>query len=179
MGRPYQILLPLFSLFLVRVDLTDLFPMKIPVKVLKIYDGDTVLVGFRKGTIKVRLAKMDAPEMGQPFLNGRGDAGRVSRTCLLKLIKPGDHVVLVPEKSDIYGRVLGDLSEISLKAVRFGCTGLYPHATFRSEKEKYIYLTSLRKAQDLRKGIWDYSGFRQPKLWRKLRKRSAHRRSHR
>ena len=82
MRRPYQILLPLLSLFFVRVDLTDLFPLQLAVKVLKVYDGDTVSVQYGNHIWKVRLAKIDAPEKGQPFLSDKKDAGRWSQQCL-------------------------------------------------------------------------------------------------
>lgn len=84
MRRPYQILMPLLSLFLVRVDLTDLFPLTVPVKVLKVYDGDTILVSHGSYQMKIRLSRIDSPEKGQPFMNGAGDAGAYSGHCLKK-----------------------------------------------------------------------------------------------
>lgn len=176
MWQPYQILWPLLSLFLVRVDLTDLWRLEIPVKLLKVYDGDTVLVRYGRTEVKVRLEKLDAPEKGQPFFKGEGDAGMLARSCLLKLIEKESQFILIPKGRDIYGRTLGDVSGLSFKAVKAGCAGLYPHAVFASKKEKYRYLYALQEAQRLQKGIWKYSGFMQPKKWRKLSKRSAHRR---
>lgn len=174
MGRHYQILLPLFSLFLQRVDLTDLFPMQMEVKVLKIYDGDTVLVGYKRQKLKVRLSKLDAPELGQPFLSGQGDAGREAKRCLEKILP--SNTVLTIEKQDIYRRILGDLSRISLKLIQSGCSSLYPHAQFSSESEKYLYLRELQKAKNLKRGLWAFGGFRRPKDWRKFSKRNADRR---
>ena len=75
MGAFYQILLPLLSLFLVRVDLTDLFPLHIEVQLHKIYDGDTVLVGHGTYSWKVRFSKIDSPEKNQNFLGSRASAG--------------------------------------------------------------------------------------------------------
>lgn len=174
MGRHYQILLPLFSLFLQRVDLTDLFPLQMSVKVLKIYDGDTVLVGYKHQKLKIRLSKLDAPELGQPFLNGSGDAGRMAKGCLEKLLPSTAKLTI--EKQDIYRRLLGDLSGISLKLIQAGCSGLYPHAQFNSESEKYLYLRELQKAKNLKRGLWAFGGFRRPKEWRKFSKRNGHRR---
>lgn len=173
MGRPYQILMPLLSLFLVRVDLTDLFPLKIPVKVLKVYDGDTVLVRHGSLEMKVRFAKIDSPEKGQPFFGSTRDAGEYSKRCLEKIIQK--EAILAVEKEDIYGRILGDLDGLSLKLIKHGCTTLYPHATFDSRKEKMEFLRALKKAKASRRGLWQYGGFRQPKLWRKFSKRNAHR----
>lgn len=171
MGRPYQILMPLLSLFLVRVDLTDLFPLKIPVKVLKVYDGDTVLVGHGSLQMKVRFAKIDSPEKGQPFFGSNMDAGAYSKKCLEKIIKRD--LILSIDKEDIYGRILGDLDGLSLKLIKNGCTTLYPHATFSSRAEKREFLSALKKAKASRRGLWQYGGFRQPKLWRKISKRNV------
>ncbi len=171
MGRPYQILLPLLSLFLVRVDLTDLYPLKIPVKVLKVYDGDTVLVGHGSYQFKVRLLKIDSPEKGQPFLTSPADAGFSSSSCLQKLAPVNSQQELLIIKEDIYGRILGDLKGISLKLIEEGCTTLYPHAEFSSVREKYQYLRALKKAKAQQVGLWSSGGFRQPKLWRKSSKR--------
>lgn len=175
MGRPYQILLPLFSLFLVRVDLTDLYPLYLPVKVLKVYDGDTVLVQYQRHNLRVRLSKIDAPEMGQPFFRG-GDAGAFSKNCLLRFLSVGETKELEIHGMDIYRRTLGDLSGLNLKLIAEGCSGLYPHATFASEKEKYRYLMALQEAKRLKKGIWNLSGYMQPKNWRKIKKRNERRR---
>ncbi|WP_408095451.1 thermonuclease family protein [Peredibacter sp. HCB2-198] len=173
MGRHYQILLPLFSLFLQRVDLTDLFPLELTVKVLKVYDGDTVLVGYKRQKLKVRLSKLDAPEFGQ------GKAGRFSRGCLAKLLPIGTSTQLTIYKQDIYRRLLGDLNHVSLKLIQEGCVSLYPHAEFESMEEKYFYLRELQKAKNERRGLWAHGGFQRPKDWRKFNKRNAHPRSHR
>lgn len=176
MGRHYQILWPLFSLFLVRVDLTDLWPLQIPVKLVKVYDGDTVLVRYGTTDVKVRLLKLDAPEKGQLFFKGEGDAGQVAKRCFSKLIEKETRLVLKPYATDIYGRMLGEINDLSLRAIQNGCATLYPHSTFDSLEEKYLFLKSLREAKRLRKGIWNFSGFKQPKIWRKTNKRSARRR---
>lgn len=175
MGRHYQILLPLLSLFLVRVDLTDLFPLKIPVKVLKVYDGDTVLVSHGNYQFKVRLLKIDSPEKGQPYLTTNADAGLRSSRCLARLAPENSEQELWIIKKDIYGRVLGELKGISLKMIELGCATLYPHAEFASVKEKYLYLQALKKAKAQQVGLWSSGGIRQPKLWRKSNKRISRR----
>ena len=171
----YQILMPLLGLFFVRVDLTDLYALKLPVKLLKIYDGDTILVSHGSFISKVRLSKIDAPEKKQPFLNGRGDAGMVSALCLKQLLKNESHYIHI-EKLDIYGRILGDIDDISLELVRNGCASLYPHASFQSQSEKFEYLRALKTAKAAKRGLWEYSGFMQPKKWRKISKRYGRRR---
>jgi endonuclease YncB( thermonuclease family) len=175
MRGPYQILLPLLGLILVRVDLTDLFPLFIPVEVLKIYDGDTLLVGHGSYQMKLRLGKIDSPEKGQPSIGEARDAGALSRDCLMREIEKIKHHVMKVEKEDIYGRVLGDIDNLSLVLIEKGCTTLYPYAQFDSRQEKTIFLNALKMAKASRRGLWQYGGFRQPKLWRKASKRIARR----
>lgn len=174
MRRPYQILMPLLGLFLVRVDLTDLFPLKIPVEVLKIYDGDTLLVRHGSFTTKLRLSKVDAPEKKQPFLIGKGDAGKVAADCLKRVLSNQNNVLII-EKQDMYGRILGDLNGLSYSLIEQGCVSLYPYASFADQSEKYRYLRALKTAKAAHRGLWKYNGFLQPKKWRKLSKRVAHR----
>jgi endonuclease YncB( thermonuclease family) len=179
MARTYQILIPLLSLFLNRVDLTDLYPLRIPVTLLNTYDGDTLLVKSGSYKFKVRLSKIDSPEKGQPFLGVKKDAGLVAKQCFQKLLQKEGRLILKIEKWDIYGRVLGDLNELSFKSIQNGCTTLYPYAEFDSKREKFQYLRALKIAKASRRGLWHYGGFLQPKIWRKLSKRNAVQRSHR
>ena len=168
MGRPYQILYPLFSLFLVRVDLTDLKAVTMNVQILKVYDGDTVLVkrGFFES--KVRLSAIDAPEKAQSFLSGKKGAGELSKKCLVQMLKSNAQLSIYG--FDIYGRILGDLDGISFILIQKGCVSLYPHAKFDNPQEKYRYLRALMKAKKLKRGLWAFGGIEQPKAWRKKNK---------
>lgn len=168
MGRPYQILYPLFSLFLVRVDLTDLKAVTMNVQILKVYDGDTVLVkrGFFES--KVRLAMIDAPEKAQSYVSGRKGAGDLSKKCLVHMLRATAELKVYG--FDIYGRILGDLDALSFKLVEAGCVSLYPHAKFDNPQEKYRYLRALMKAKKLKRGLWAFGGIEQPKAWRKKNK---------
>ena len=130
MRRPYQILVPLLSLFLVRVDLTDLWPLEMKVRILKVYDGDTVLVQKGSWSQKLRLSPIDAPELMQPFWNGKPGAGQLAQTCLKKNLSSTG--ILRLHAYDIYHRMLGDLDHVAIKLVRQGCASLYPYAKFES-----------------------------------------------
>jgi endonuclease YncB( thermonuclease family) len=164
MRRPYQILMPLFSLFLVRVDLTDFYPIEMEVEVVKILDGDTVSI--KKGSFEhnVRLAKIDTPEKGQPFLSGGGDAGEYSKRCLKKLLAKKGRLVIFG--IDIYGRILGDIDRVTFKMIQAGCAPLYPHSKFESFHEKFLYLMARRE----KRGLWSKGGIQQPKKYRKTKK---------
>jgi micrococcal nuclease len=178
MGRIYQILIPLLSLFLNRVDLTDLSSLNLPVKLLRIYDGDTVLVKSGNYKFKLRLSKIDSPEKGQRFFGSTRDAGLVAKKCFQKLLQKEERLILKIEKWDMYGRVLGDINELSFKSIQEGCSTLYPFAEFDSKREKFRYLKALKIAKASRRGLWQYGGFLQPKIWRKFSKRNVVRQSH-
>ncbi len=175
MRRPYQILLPLFSLFLVRVDLTDLAPLVYEVEVIKVYDGDTLLVKRGALRIKVRLSKIDAPEKTQPFVSGRKGAGVLAHECLVRLLPSKPQLVV--EGVDIYGRILGDVGGMSSELIKSGCVGLYPHAKFENQQQKYKFLREFYKAKRLKKGLWAFGGIEQPKAWRKKNKHVFRRRT--
>lgn len=168
MRGPYQILLPLLSLFLVRVDLTDLVPIRMEVEILKVYDGDTVLVKKGSFEYKVRLSRIDAPEKGQPFLAKNGDAGAWSKKCLSDLLNPVGELEIYG--IDIYGRILGDIDQVSFLLVEKGCVSLYPHAKFKNQSEKYLYLRSLNEAKNRKRNLWAFGGIEQPKAWRSKNK---------
>lgn len=176
MRRIYQILLPLLSLFLVRVDLTDLFPLTYEVRLLHLLDADTALVALGSKQLKVRFSKIDAPEMGQPFMDGQGDAGSTSRNCASKVIGTQKKFRLRIYKQDIYKRILGELDELSFHFIQRGCVSLYPHAEFASRAEKFKYLRAQQRARSEGLGVWGRGGYLQPKVWRKLAKRRSARR---
>lgn len=170
MRGPYQILWPLLSLFLVRVDLTDLIPIRMKVEILKVYDGDTVLIQRGSFQYKVRLSRIDAPEKGQPFLSKAGDAGALSKRCLSKLLGASGELEIYGQ--DIYGRILGDVDQVSLKLVQQGCVSLYPHAKFKDQAEKYLYLSEWINAKKMKRNLWAFGGIEQPKAWRSKNKKS-------
>ena len=179
MGRPYQILLPLLSLFLVRVDLTDLYPITLRVKILKVYDGDTVLAEAGKMKLRIRLSKIDAPEKEQSFLSGKRGAGLLSKACLVKNLSRYEYLSI--EGFDLYGRVLGDFGGLSLELIQEGCVALYPYAKFKDRAEKFLFLQSYLKARERRRGLWAFGGILHPKAWRKkkISRRFSNRQSHR
>lgn len=171
MRRIYQILVPLLSLFLVRVDLTDMFPLKYQVQLLELLDADTAVVGLGKRRLKVRFSKIDAPEKGQPFLRAGGDAGNAARNCALRIIGQQRIFQLKIYKQDIYGRILGELDDLSFRFVEKGCVSLYPHAEFASKAQKFTFVRAQQLARRRKLGLWSRGGYLQPKLWRKKSRR--------
>lgn len=173
--RPiYQILPPLLSLFLVRVDLTDLYPLKLTVQILKVIDGDTVLVSAGSQKFPIRLLKLDAPEKKQTYLNQSESAGVFSHNCLRKLLNTSSYEASL-YKIDIYGRVLGEVEDISFKMIQNGCAYLYPQTTFKSRSEKSLFLRAYQEARRNKLGLWGRGAVLSPKLWRaqKAKRRPA------
>lgn len=171
MWRTYQFFIPLLSLFLNRVDLTDLYPLSFQVKLLKVLDADTVVVKFSNQILKVRFSKIDAPELGQPFWHGRGDAGLEALKCAERVIGSKKYFHLNVFGQDMYRRILGDLDNLSYEFINHGCTSLYEYSKFFSRKEKGDYLRSLERAKTHRIGIWKRGGYLRPNLWRKKKKK--------
>lgn len=71
-------------------------------KVIYVADGDTIgLLDAKKTTHRIRLDGIDAPESGQAY-------GNKSRQSLNRLVY-GKQVLVTFEKSDSYGRILGQV----------------------------------------------------------------------
>lgn len=164
MKHTYHFLLPLLSLFLVRVDLTDLIPLKMSVKSVEVLDGDTVIVATDRSRFKVRLLYIDAPERGQT--GNSIDLGDYSTRCLKKMIK-GPQTLKV-YGYDRYGRILGEVDHLSFQMVLAGCAYLYEYAKFSNRRERTKFLIAQNKAQKLQKGLWKFKVLN-PRLYRKMR----------
>ena len=175
MRGPYQILLPLLGLFFCRVDLTDLYPLSFKVNLIKVYDGDTVLLSKGNYQFKLRISKIDSPEKGQTTFASKMDGGIYSRDCLKRILGREKVLEVHVFGIDIYRRYLGDINKVSLKMIEEGCAGLYPLATFNSKNEMFIYLKALKLARNQSRGLYRYGGFMQPRKWRKINKRFVRR----
>ncbi len=130
--------------------------------VIKVYDGDTATVVSCGGTIhKVRLAKIDAPELKQDF-------GREAKTCLAdKILNQRVHLHVISK--DMYKRDVGEIfiegKSVNEQMVEEGCAWVY---------DQYNNDLSLKALQDKarlsRKGLWDSQSPIPPWSWRKLQK---------
>ncbi|MFL5785295.1 MAG: thermonuclease family protein [Bacteriovoracaceae bacterium] len=160
-----------------RVDLTDLFPLTIPVQVIDIHDGDTMTVRSGRRMMRVRLSRIDAPELSQKFHQSKMNAGFPARDCVRKLV-PAETVLSI-QGFDLYHRTLGDIGGINYLAVKNGCAGIYPHARFSSVNEKMEFLRALNEAKKNRRGVWGHGCYMIPKKYRKISKRGEHPQWHR
>ena len=97
-----------------------------PVKVLRVIDGDTVLVELspwfgQRMEVSVRLHGVDAPEMRSRCLDERLDAER-ARGFVIERLAAGGAMLVDVRKGKYFGRVIarietpeGDLSQLLLQ----------------------------------------------------------------
>jgi endonuclease YncB( thermonuclease family) len=115
-------------------------------------DGDTVTVaGVEQGAVRVRLAGIDAPEIGQPY----GDAAR-RRLADLVL---GQTVNVFWHKRDRYGRLVGRVEVNDVDAgIALLNAGLawhfkaYQHEQAPEERDRYAHAESTARGE--RRGLW-------------------------
>jgi endonuclease YncB( thermonuclease family) len=160
MARTYHFIIPLLSIFLVRVDLTDLYPLHLEASELQVLDGDTVRVKLGGSWQKVRLQFIDAPELGQDVV------GEKSANCLKKNLSfPW---IIKVDGFDLYGRILGDVNGVSIHLIQEGCAYLYTYARFHHLRQKGDYLRAQDHARRLKRGLWNFKVLN-PGAYRKSR----------
>ena len=127
-----------------------------PAKVVKISDGDTIMILQDKQQIKVRLFGIDAPEKKQ-------DYGQKSRQFLASLIA-GQVVEVEPKGKDRYKRTLGIIhykgQDINAQMVLNGYAWAYV-------KYSRIYVDHESAARKNKQGLWQSSNPTPPWEWRK------------
>lgn len=126
-------------------------------KVVGVHDGDTFTLRTTTDTLKVRLAGIDAPELGQPF-------GTRSKQAL-SAFTFGKMVVLDDAAKDKYGRTLGTImvggQSANLLLVAQGMAWHYK----RYDKSPVMAETE-EQARSNRLGLWVDPGPVPPWEWR-------------
>jgi endonuclease YncB( thermonuclease family) len=129
--------------------------------VVGVHDGDTITVRADWRTVRIRLACIDAPELGQSF--GARAKQRLSDLAMRRTVR-----VEVVDK-DSYGRLVGRVSvdgdDLNLAMVQSGLAWHYryhcPNDTALADAE--------RKARVERRGLWADPHPVQPHRWRRGR----------
>jgi endonuclease YncB( thermonuclease family) len=129
-------------------------------KVVRISDGDTLVILQDNQQIRIRLAEIDAPEIGQPF-------GKRSREHLASLCA-GVIAQIVVQGKDRYGRTLGRVHckgvDTNAALVRVGLAWVY---------DRYVSDPSFYKLQEAarreRIGLWSDRNPVPPWVWRTRR----------
>lgn len=111
-----------------------------------IQDGDTLTVLVAEQQIKIRLASIDAPELGQAF-------GTRSRESLAELCHQ-QQATVTPAGRDRYGRTIGEVACNGLPAgpeqVRRGMAWVYPRYAPKGSPLFQIEM----EARAARRGLW-------------------------
>ncbi len=155
---------PVFGIFSLLLLLSLILPQESPArtvsgKVIKAFDGDTLLVRVQGKDEHIRLREIDAPEVTYRNKIGQEPWGKRSRTFAESLIKRKNVRLEIDEREerDKYHRLLayvfsGELF-INEEMVRSGNAFFYP-GPFRGQ-----YTAELQKAEDTARenhlGVWD------------------------
>lgn len=130
--------------------------------IIKVYDGDTILVRYDGLKCLVRLWGIDAPEHKQT-------GGREATKHLISLIK-NKTVKIVPVKSGKYGRLIAKVyvkdKFINLEMIKAGYAWWYKDYAPKAKKiEKAQQNAKLNK-----RGLWVEPNPIEPQIWRKKQK---------
>lgn len=133
-----------------------------PVAVLRVIDGDTVVVRGRRGTERVRLLGVDAPERGRERNPGEPYARAATEFVRRRLAGAREVALEVAgDRVDGHGRTLGFLwlrSDTSPEAVNLSAEllrhGLARAIRFFDYPGKEGFLALEAEARGARRGVW-------------------------
>ena len=120
-------------------------------QVIRVVDGDSLIVKVNSLPQQIRLACVDAPEIGQ-FPHGR-----LAMNAFRGLLPTDSAVTIYPIKKDRYGRTVGHVStpggiDVAEELVRRGLVFVYTRYLLECDGPKLLLLES--QARDSKKGIW-------------------------
>lgn len=137
-------------------------------KVLRVVDGDTLIVLTSTGTkMTLRLAGIDAPEKSMPY----GDS---ARNTLIDLVGSGE-ITIQTTKTDRYGRAIGKVfgqnGDVNLALIKRGMAWHYKrYAHEQSPKDAEAYASAERDANKSEVGLWHDPNPMPPWRYRQCRK---------
>ena len=147
-------------------------------RVIAVLDGDTVLVRQANTLTKIRLAGIDAPEVGHAGMGGQPPNSQQDQPYGMEAKQSLSDMVLnkqVQIKSqavDDYGRLVANLSadgrDVNAEQLRRGMAWEY---SWHHGNQAYVALQ--HEAQQARRGLWAQADPVQPSLWRKSHASSA------
>jgi micrococcal nuclease len=127
-------------------------------KVTAIKDGDTIEVLHEGKAVKIRLAHIDTPEMGQPY--GSNAKQFASDFCFKKIV-----TVIQTDKPDRYGRLIAvvqlDGKTLNLELVK---AGMAWHFTRYSKDQTYADAEVAARTKKI--GLWSQPNPVAPWNWR-------------
>jgi endonuclease YncB( thermonuclease family) len=112
---------------------------------VRVKDGDSLVVKIQGVQMDFRLAQIDAPELGQPY-------GRNAKQELMSLAA-GRQLVLMPIDTDRYGRTVAHVwngnAHLNTELVKRGAAWFY--SEFARGKQLYDVE---QEARDAKRGLW-------------------------
>ena len=164
----YKLFICSFLLFFASPALAEKFSYK--AKILRVLDGDTIVVRSNQKEIRIRLCGIDAPESKQ-------EHGGWSKMLLQKMLNHTNGVIDVHVMdTDRYGRQIASLrsSNVSfnVKMVEYGGAWVYEkYAGNCWNREQIRQVNSfMNNAKNRRLGLWENERPVQPWLWRRQNK---------
>ena len=142
-------------------------PQPLPAsEVIRVVDGDSLIVKLNGIPQQIRLACVDAPEIGQyPY-------ERLAINACRGLLPADSAVKIYPIKRDRYGRTVGHIStpggvDVAEELVRGGLVFVYPRYLSDCDGPNLLLLES--QARDSKRGIWSEGkrGITRPWIYRR------------
>ena len=132
---------------------------------LRVIDGDSVIARIQGKQTKIRLACIDAPEIGQaPY-------GRIARNTLIGLLPSHSIIKVQPIHYDQYGRLVANIFtlggiDIGEELIRLGLVFVYQANESHCDGPKLLLIED--QARQSRIGIWrdTQQGITRPWLYR-------------
>ncbi len=135
-------------------------------QVIRVVDGDSLIVKLNGLPQQIRLACIDAPEIGQ-FPHGR-----LAMNAFRGLLPADSAVTIYPIKKDRYGRTIGHVStpggvDVAEELVRRGLAFVYTRYLSDCDGPNLLLLES--QARDSKTGIWSEAkqGITRPWIYRR------------
>jgi endonuclease YncB( thermonuclease family) len=153
------------------ITLPDL-PGLLEGRVVRVSDGDTIVILKDRAQTRVRLLGIDAPEKAMPF-------GRVCRKDLASKVA-GREVRIRSAGTDRYGRTLGKVlsgsTDVNLAMIEDGCAWHYKqYARNQEPSDRKLYAEAETKARASRVGLWRDADAQAPWEFRRDRRESRRR----
>ncbi len=131
-----------------------------PMQLLRVIDGDSIVVTANARRYRVRLARIDAPETAQP--------GGAAATRFATAFMQGQPLSWQVVGVDIYGRMLAEVKageqSLNEQLVQQGHAWVYPQ--FRSTEQQLMEFERQAKSRQL--GLWKEASPLPPWQWRRL-----------
>ena len=132
---------------------------------LRVIDGDSVIARIQGKQTKIRLACIDAPEIGQ------APHGRIARNTLIGLLPSHSSIKVQPINYDQYGRLVANIFtlggiDIGEELIRLGLVFVYQANESHCDGPKLLLIED--QARQSRIGIWKDApqGITRPWLYR-------------